>query len=237
MQPENGMKNLRDIGTYLKSSAKFYELKNEKITPIIFCTILFTSFIGVFIPSTAGLEIFAAYNVLNVIIVYLTSTVYMLAYLKELKGEEYDLRQCVGIVSRIAPRIILSYLLYDAVIMAGIVFLIIPGIILYVMFLFNICYIVDKNKGVAEAFKASKIVTSRRRLEIFSIVLIFNVILFLLFSIIMMFFVTSNNNIVLSFVVVFARSLIYLMKQRMTALLYKDLEYSDVPENKDFMER
>jgi len=227
MQPENGMKNLREIGEYLKNSVKFYELKNENIAPVIFCTILFSSFIGVFIPTSAGLKVYAAYNALNVIIVYLASTVYLLAYVKELKGEKYGLLECVEAVLRVAPKIFFAYLIYDAAIVAGIILFFIPGIIAYVMFLFHTCYIVDKNKGIFEAFKASRRITSRRRLEIFGIVLLFNVILFLLISLVMMFFVTSKNNIILSFVVVFISSLINLMKQRMTAMLYIDLEYGD----------
>jgi len=227
MEPGKDMKNLKDMGTYIKKSLKFFDLKDETLTRLIFTIILLTGFVGMFIPEGASHTIYLIYDVLSLVIIYLSSAVYLLAYIKELKDEKCGLMDCVKAVGYNAARIIIASVLYGMAVFAGTVLLIVPGVVIYLMFLFNTCYIVDKNKGVMEAFKSSKSLTDGRKLEIFGVVLVFNLLLFLLLFIIMAVSFSYGNNMVAVFVIMFAGTIVNLMKQRLAALLYMDLEYGE----------
>lgn len=232
MEPGKQFRNLSDIGTYLKKALKFYDLKNERLTPVIFTVILFTGFSGVFIPDSINLFVYGFYNVISIAIMYLASAIYLLVYIKELKGEEYSFNDCLKRVFYNVAKIVLASIMYMAVTLTGFFLLFVPGIVLSLMFLFNTCYIVDKNNGIVEAFNASKRLTDGRKLEVFGIVAVFYILVILPFSMFVMIAASSNNNIIFAFVLSFAATIINLMHQRLTALIYIDLEYGEAARNR-----
>lgn len=229
MEPDKNMRNLRDMGTYLKKALKFYDLKNERITPIIFTVILFTGFVGVFIPNPAGqVSILSiVYNAVSLAVMYLASAVYLLAYIKELRGEAYTFAGSVNSIMRRAVKIIAASIMYVTAIFAGFILLVVPGVVIYLTFLFNTCYIVDTNKGMMEAFTASRNLARGTKLEIFGLLALFNVLMMPLFLVMMATF-SSNSELAFSFVLTFAATIMGLMQQRLIALLYVDLEYGEV---------
>jgi len=107
----------------------------------------------------------------------------------------------------------------------------IPLIILYFMFLFNVCYIVDKGEGIFQSYRMSMRLTKGVKGRIF--ILLFS--LYFLLSIPLAFISFSllflENSLVNSFVFIFVSSIISIVQQRVTALMYFDLEYGkDVSE-------
>ncbi|HOJ09852.1 MAG TPA: hypothetical protein PK733_04585 [Clostridiales bacterium] len=227
MEPNKKPSNLRMAKYYLINALKFYEMKNERITPVLFVIILFTGFASTLISEKTANDIYlsAMYNIASVFILYLASVVYLYSYMTELRGGECSLKQCLGQVFRKLSKILAAYIAFIAIILTGFFLLIIPGVIFYLMFMFNICYLLDKDIRVTDAFNASKNLTARRKMEIFAIFIVFNLTLLLPIFFIIILASVYGNNLILSFVVTFLSSILTLMQQRLIALLYFDLEY------------
>lgn len=236
MENRRGPLKLRGLGVYLKKALKFYELKNERLNRIIFIIILLTSFLGIFIPENGPFV--AVDNLLGITIVYMASAVYLVAYIRDLKNEEYSLKTCFILVVRNFFKIIFSSIafLIGIVSMVGLLafpeltgvamaIFLIPLIIVYVMFLFNTCYIVDKGYGISQSYKSSKNITFGYKRAIFIIILFFNFIAAIPMSIILLVVFSVKNILAASFILSFAVAVLNLMQQRLTALMYMDLEY------------
>lgn len=227
MEPEKNTGRLRDINTYFRKAFRFFDLKNERLTPVVFIVMLFAGFSSAFLPDSStgpGLELWL-YNIISLLMMYLASAVYLSAYIRELKGEEYSLGACSRLVLRYVLKVVLASAAYIAAIFSGFVLLFIPGLIIYIMFIFHLCFIIDRKKRVMEAFGASKKLTDGKKMGIFVTVLVFNLVLVLPFSIIMMLADSYNNDLIFVFVISFVGVIINLMQQRLIALMYVDLEY------------
>lgn len=236
MENGGGARKLKGIGAYLLKALKFYELKNESLTRLIFVVILFISFAGFFVPNNKYLLVAA--NFLVVTVTYLASTVYLAAYIKDLKGEDYTPKACIRLVAGSTFRIIGSSIAYLAAIaltlgfmilpeLAGmlLLFLIVPLLILYVTYLFSTCYVVDKRYGIAGAFKSSRKTTSGHKGAVFMTILLFNFIAAIPVTFIWLAVAGSNNILMVNFLISFLGAVLNLMQQRLTALMYMDLEY------------
>ena len=223
--------NLRIAKYYIINGLKFYELKNEKLTPIIFVIILFTGLVGGFLTEAAldadNLFIYILLNIVVIFVLNIASTIYLHSYITELKGGIASLRSSLNHILRNLAKIVFSYLTFAAIIMTGIFLLIIPAIIFNYMFMFYICYIVDKDVRIKDAFNASKNITTGRRLEIFAIFILFNLAIFLPYFTAVMMASFMGNSLILSFIITFFSSVLVLMQQRLTALIYYDLEYGN----------
>ncbi|NSW89150.1 MAG: hypothetical protein HPY74_00460 [Firmicutes bacterium] len=220
-------RNLRNIKHYILNSLKFYELKNENLTPVIFVVILFTGFSGTIVSDMLAESVYlnVLYNAISFIVLNLASTVYLEAYLKELKGEVCPFKSCINHVLGKFYKIIIAYVAFVAIIITGLFLLIIPGIVFYFMFMFNICYILDKNIGVIEAFNTSRNLSYGRKMEIFAIYVVFNLTLFFPLLLIFIIATYTTNNLMFSFIISFITSVLTIMQQRLVAMLYTDLEY------------
>ncbi len=225
--PDRKPTKLRNMKHYIINALKFYELKNEKLTPVIFVIILFTSFSGTLISDMIAESIFVniIYTLISVVVLYTASTIYLFAYLRELKGEECTFKFCISQVSKKLLKILMAHIAFIAIIFTGLFLLIIPGLIFYHMFMFNTCYLLDKNIGVIEAFNTSKNLTTGRKMEIFSIFVVFNLILFI--PLVLIVYITSYtaNNLTFNFVISFITTILTIMQQRLVAMLYIDMEY------------
>ncbi|HHV96473.1 MAG TPA: hypothetical protein GXX37_08405 [Clostridiaceae bacterium] len=221
--------SLRLARYYLINALKFYEMKNERLTPIIFVILLFTGLIGGFITEAAAIadNVFA-YIVVNIIVIFIlniASTVYLHSYITEIKGGVASLRESLRHILNNFIKIIFAHLTFVAIIIIGLLLLVIPAIIFNYMFMFYICYLVDKDMRIKDALNASKNITTGKRFEIFVIYVLFNLIIFLPYLIAVMMASFSGNNLIVSFVLTFFSSVIVVMQQRLTALIYYDLEY------------
>lgn len=243
---------LRDLGYYFVKSLKFYGLKAEYLTPVIFTIMLFVGFASQNISSiyfdrlvpllnTANTDMTAyldnikeiTYNfmyinltgILTYIVLGLISTVYLIANIRQLKGESYSFKSCIATAAKSMHKLIIASVLYILAISTGILLFILPGIIFYVMFIFNSCYILDKGNGVIGAFKASYKVTKGSKAQIFGIVVLFNLVILLVPS---LFAGSISNSLINIFVASFLSAIFNLMFQRLVAHMYIDLEYGYV---------
>ena len=229
---------LKNIGAYMPRAVKFYGLKNEILTPVVFIISLGAFFLSAFIPvpyDKLDLKSIAV-NFLLTMLVNLASTIYLSAYIRELKGEEYSMPGCVNLVLRNILNIIMASVVYSIAIVAGVIAFIIPGIIFSIMFIFNTCYILDQGKGPFEALGASRRLTGGCKWEIFSIMLVYGLLLALPLVTIMVASNSSDNTLVQAFVPAFIFSIVNIMQVRLIALLYVDLEYTQhVVKKEDIM--
>lgn len=247
---EIGWKRIRlgSMRNYFFRLLKFYELKNEKFTPvifvfvlgIIFCSQLISaSYIDKIMPllSTERIvdlsEAVAHAMKLNIIqlgisiLLNLVLTVYLIAYIKDLKSEPYSLKNCLLLVLRKSVIIVLGFLILGIAMALGLILLVVPALILYLMFLFANCYIVDKGMGIIKAFKASMSLTKGVKLGLLRILLSF----FLIFVILPSFFIAIKSPLILTFVSSFVSTVIGIMYNRLIASMYVNLEYGkQVPE-------
>jgi hypothetical protein len=217
---------LGELGRYLPEAFRFYNLKTEYLTPVVFSLIFLVSFLGNLIPGmNAG---FTVRNIsiitFTLIIVQIAYTVYLSALLNELKGENISAGDIIKSVLKLSPRIIITSVLCAVIIAIGIVFLIVPGIIASIVLLFNTCVILDLDKGIWGAILTSKKITDGNKRDIFVIFLVFIIAAFLPVLLITMFATLSGNSLVYSFVVSFISSIISLMQQKLVALMYMDLK-------------
>ncbi len=227
MQSGNMPQGLANAGIYIKKSLKFYDIQNEHITPVIFIIILIAGFSGAFLPDSMKNfdPIYIIYNIITVIIVYTASTIYLYAYIKDLKGESYTAGSCVYNVIRVLPKLIAATVLIVLLTALGLIVLIVPGIIIYLVFIFNTCFILDKGTGILQAFTLSSSATAGRKAQIFTILLLLNIILFIPLFIIITIALSSGKPLVFSFVTAFVSAVANLMQQRIMALMYRDIVY------------
>jgi hypothetical protein len=235
MDEKGNSRRLRGLRAYLPDTVRFYALGNEKLTRIIFIVILITSFSSAFLQYNPVIDILSGFVAVTVI--YLASAVYLAAYIKDLKGEEYSLKSCITTVSRSAGKVIAASINYLVTVCAVIgllaapeaaanvaLFLAIPLTVVYLMFIFAPCFILDKGTGLTNAYAKSKKATSGRKLSIFLTMAGFNIIMAIPAYMVWVMAASSSNILIMNFVFAFTGAVLNLMQQRLTALMYVDLE-------------
>lgn len=237
MEEDYKKKGFRDYKRYIIRAVKFYDLRNENLTRALFVIMLFTSLVNIFIPGVRGNDM--ASNVISIImnitVIPLAATIYLVAYLRELRGREYNVRGCARTVFSKAIRIILVYIAYIVLVYSSMmlvlvfqafILLIIPlAIFLSIFLFFSLCYIVDLGEGITGAFKAARATTKGYTGKIFMLSLVFNLILLIPLLFIVIPAQSSNNIYIFTFVISFISIMVNLMQQRLFALIYMDLEY------------
>lgn len=235
----NKPRRLRSLSQYFVKSLKFYDLKNERVSRTVFILILILSFSGAFITSEGFFPVIV--NIAITTAIYLASTIYLAAFIKDLKAEEYSLDDCFNNIIKNIPKILVSsvtYIITTAFIVGimtipniiEVIVLVatIPVIVVYIMFLFNTCLIVDKRTGVIDSYTESKKMTDGNKASIFGKLLGFNLLIVIPVSIIWMLAFASGNPLIENFILSFIAAIINLMQQRLTALMYFDLQYNSL---------
>ncbi len=258
MNSNNYPKMLRSIGSYISESFRFYTLKSEYTAPLAFVLILAVYFFGsyLFAPDVQNIDIIDTQSLIKLggvlshvlivsffsnIIINLIASIYLAAYIGELKGGVCPVSKIPGINVRNIARIFIAHIIIYGIIpiaaylmrsenlmmivSIGFSLMIIPFVIVYIIVFFNNCFILDGNKGVIASFKLSAALSRGHRLEILSVVLIFKFITSILLFFASSFFATSEGGLVQNFAVSFASALFALMEMRIVALMYFDLQY------------
>jgi hypothetical protein len=267
MENNKNIRMIRGISYYLPRALKFYNLKNETLTPAIFLITLVIYFFGSYfisglLPdlitalnefisiSNSNRENLGSYNNLlqtflnssfiNLIVSIITnflvgvfSSVFLITYIKELKGEVFPTKSGFKLLSHKFFKIAVLSLLFSLGYNILKMFLVLPGFIYYSVYLFYMCYALDLKMRIGDAFEASKTITKGHRMEIFSVVILFKVIAFLsvyflttiVLSLISSIFSAESNSWVQIFVSAFMSSIRYLMEIKLVAMIYFDLEY------------
>lgn len=235
MENEPKPKKLRDMRYYLPRIVKFYETGSERLTQVIFILLLLVQCTSTFLLSkidlqtmTLGRESF--YHMLRIYlgtaaITDVVASIYLLAYINQLRGKPYNLRHCLHIFSKRLISILAASLIAGILVGLGTLLLVVPGIIIYLMVMFSVCYVVDLHMGALESLSASRDITKGHKGQLFNLMLLFK----LIFHFPVLLFVMSIGSFVISaFISAFAGTIIALMQQRLLALMYVDLEYSEL---------
>lgn len=234
---------------YFPRAIKFYGLKIEKVAALVFIILLainlVTSLFSGKILNNLPLPnptngIFTAVDIPNIMNIYLRVMVlslisflisnvvtafYVYAYIRDLRGIPYTFGECMKNVSGKLVWIFLLSIIIALAITFGTVAFIIPGVILYIMFIFSLQLMVDQDKTVFNSLKASVSLTKGYKAGIFTAVLMLDLITMLVPS-----FVESSSGIlVFSFVSAFITTIFNLIYQRFITLIYFDLEYIRKP--------
>jgi hypothetical protein len=234
MNKEYGPRELKTAVQYMPDALKFYQLKNESVSRILFVFILLISFVSVFTDSAGGN---LTRNIIISLVVYvvinLASSIYLYAYINDLKGKEYTFSGCLHSILKQSPKIIAVSLLFvtsiymviNISVIPGLSLLIIPVFALYIMFVFVMSYIVDLHEGLVGAFIASKNLTKGKMGKIFKVFFVFVGILVLPVFLLSAAASGASNVLVIYFIIYFITTVTNFMQQRLTALMYMDLEY------------
>jgi len=271
MEIKQGPKKLKRISEYLPEFIKFYKIKIELIAPLVFIFILGAFFIRRFfepnnVPAIDftsnnidyvkyfdffrhGLFLFLSVN----FIVGIFSSIYLSAYIKDLKGEVYSFKSTSGLFLRNLINIILSNIDFYLTVLFGVLLLLnaktsfyvilslspliaigYPGwVFIKYIFLFSNCYILDKGKGIKGALKSSMALPKNNRLQLLLVLTLFFVLIFLSYTLIISVFSTINSNLAILFIAAFESAIFRLMQVRLVALMYVDLEYGQVEKKEE----
>ncbi len=209
----------------IKIALKFYDLKAEYLTPAVFVLILAVGFSSAFIPETLFSNVFflIAYNVLTALLILFASTVYLYACICEFGGREHGgagIREYIVRTLKSYHKLLLAYIIVLTACFAGFMLFFIPGLIVYTMLLFTSSFIVDKDAGIFKSMSMSYHATYGKKMEIFFILLLLNLIVLIPGIILILVIVPSGNVMMLTFVISFFVAVTNLVQQRITALLY-----------------
>jgi len=226
---------LMNLRYLLLNPLKFYDVD---ITPVIFLVILALSFSSVLFPeSLMQKEVFInTYNAISVTVIYIMSSIYLFAYLDAKKGRNVTLSDILAYMKKKCIKVILAALLFGGMLFIVIftallvqiqpiltivsLALIIVAFILYIMFVFHTCFIIEQDMGIIEAFRSSKRITAGRKGEIFLVIFLFNLVIFIPLFIIYSIAATTENILIWSFVISFIGTITTLVQQRLMADIY-----------------
>jgi uncharacterized membrane protein len=96
--------------------------------------------------------------------------------LKFCDNDEREILQVISFTPSIFLRFAAGYILYSLLIAAGLVLLIVPGLIFMVKYQYVIYFIADKDTEIGEAFKKSSAVTSGIKWELFVFLILLSLI-------------------------------------------------------------
>jgi len=235
---------------YFPAAIKFYGLKNDKIAAFVFIILLGINFCSnmfaikatenlttinsqLMAPNlTQSIELLIRIGTISLVtsmLMNIFSSFYLYAYLKDLRGIPYTFTECLkDIVKKLYKIIILSLIVFLAIFTGSILFAI-PGIILYIMFIFANQFLVDQDRSVFNCLKGSMNLTNGYKWGIFSSVLMLNLIILIFPS----FVEAGNGLLVFSFVSSFISTIFNIIYQRFVTIMYFDLEYLRKPKDID----
>ena len=218
---------LKSTSHYLKKSMMFYDLRSRNLPVVIFLLLFITNVI--YLLFNIDIYTFNNLSIVDIVILmgYLLTTeiisfMYQLGSIKDIRGEEYSVGQCVSeLFSRIFFYLI-ALIAKMIIIFSGIVILIVPGVIVFLMFYFVETLVVDQKMSIVKAFKASYEVTKGKKIRLFSIEVFCMVTVFLLGSMVVMLF-SSFSYYVYLYVNAFISAIMSLINTKRIAHLYTDI--------------
>jgi hypothetical protein len=200
-------------------------LKKDLIAKFSFLINLLCVFGTFMIPPTlTAWQINTILFVLFSIIAF-SSSMYLYACIKELRGKEYTFRMCTKRINRKFLLIVFSSFFFTIVSVAGFLLVLLPGTYFMSIYFLNICYIVDLGEGFEDSFDASKRLTRPYREALMKYFVYF----VLIAAGVGYFFVTlmaaSGSRLIVIFAIAFFAAFTILVYQRFIAYLYMDIEY------------
>lgn len=235
---------------YFPASVKFYGLKNDKIAAFVFIILLGINFCANLFAenstnnlSTLNGQLMApdltqyiqllirigAISLATSMLMNIFSSFYLYAFIKDLRGIPYTFADCLKDIGKKLYKIIILSLIVFCAIFTGSLLFVIPGLILYIMFIFANQFLIDQNRSVFNSLKGSVNLTNGYKTGIFSSVLMLNLLIIIFSS----FGEVGSGLLVVPFVSAFISTIFNIVFQRFLTLMYFDLEYLRKPKNID----
>lgn len=227
---ENNQKQykLKTFTTYLPKVVKFYDLKNEWFTRIVFMAILATFIVSwlmcfpyiqnkSYVNNPVETKSLLIILLLTIFVVDLISSVYLAVYISELRGKKHTLKSYLRLfVKKVFAIVLGTAVLSFSLSLIPFVFLI------YVIIMFCVCYTLDMRLSFTEALEASRNITRGYRMHLLINLFLFVSLFYFPLGFIAVF---SGKWIVIIFLQSFGETVLSLMYKRLMALMYVDLEY------------
>lgn len=148
-------------------------------------------------------------------------SVYMFSYISELRGKETGYRASFKGAFKHLGRLIGYNILFGLLVIIGLMFFIVPGIIAYIIFVFGYCYILDLKLNISDAFTASNEISRGKKAQIVSVFAGF----YFMFELPIILLI-SGSNLGTAYLFSFFSSISSLVLQRLITQIYMDLEYT-----------
>ena len=161
------------------------------------------------------------------LVVNLFLSVYMYSYIAELKGKAAGFAASFKGTFRFFGRLIVYNILFGLLILLGLMFFIVPGILAYIVFVFGFCYILDLKLTLADAFTASSDITRGRKAVIFNVLVGF----YIMFELPIVLLI-SGSSLGSAYLASFFSTISSIILQRLITQIYMDLEYRKEVSNK-----
>lgn len=229
------IRGLRAATYYLPKALKFYDLKSEFLTRLMFISTFFSVFImsngaarlyeGMLNQSPVSLPDLISGILIPRMVYILSISIYLRSAILEIRGKDANpLEHPQKVFQRLWIIIIASFA-YELIFGILLFLMIIPGILFQLIFVFYLPYIVDMGSGFTGSFGASRRLTKGKLWPLFSIGVVFAMAMVFPVLLSGLFSAGTGNLLVASFVGAFLQSIMSLMKQKLVALVYVDLEY------------
>ncbi len=147
-------------------------------------------------------------------------SVYMYSYIAELRGKASGILASFKGAFKHPLRLIAYNILFGLLVLMGLMFFFIPGIIAYIIFIFGFCYVIDLKLSVSEAFTASSEITKGKKIQIASVFIGF----YLMFKLPIALLI-SGSSLGSAYLASFFSTIAGLILQRLITQLYMDMEY------------
>ncbi len=147
-------------------------------------------------------------------------SVYMYSYISELRGKDTGFAASFKGAFKHMGRLIGYNILFGLLVMIGLMFFVVPGVIAYIIFVFGFCYILDLKLSISDAFTASNEITKGQKTQIISIFAGFYLIFELPIVLIL-----SGSSLGTAYLASFFSTISSMILQRLITQLYMDLEY------------
>lgn len=148
-------------------------------------------------------------------------SVYMFSYISELRGKETGFRASFKGAFKHLGRLIGYNILFGLLVIIGLMFFIVPGIIAYIIFVFGFCYILDLKLNISDAFTASNEISRGKKTQIISVFAGF----YLMFELPIILLI-SGSTLGTAYLSSFFSTISSLILQRLITQIYMDLEYT-----------
>ena len=216
---------IKDIRFYIPEAFKFYSIKNEHLTPILFVITLIVLFAFEYIPLPETLSNYRGVFVfIRLIMANMCYLIYLSAYIKDLKGEKYTVKEMIfpgwkKVINLFAVSIVNMVLFITSIT----VYFLVPVVLIYLTVIFCPCYISDKNNSIIESIISSKNATIGYRMGLLALIAKFLFPVSVLLLLTLMVAGSSPKVLIFPFVLAFA-ILFHVYVPENNALLYYGFE-------------
>ncbi len=248
----NNNGQIKRFSYYIPKIIKFYGLKIEYLTPILFVLLLginfflrlklidfskdYFEFMNELMKNSSFLTVdnnlipdfynkaIKIYTVVGLekFLGSILTGIYVIAFINDLKKVEYTFGQLLITYIKRLFFLVISYVIFSALLIITGILIIVP-VLLYFMFIFFDFYILDKGYGPIASLAASKRLVKGKKRKIFVLYILFQVF----FLVIGNFLIGIENIMTYTFVSSFISTISMLMYRRLIGTIYFEAEYED----------